>query len=109
MTKEAATSKNQRIWVATAMLTSLRFTAYNEIQSCGCSSGVEHLLPKQRVVGPNPITRSSFENRGFPEGETPFLRQGKEPKFIIFRGSLTLCLVVITEGSPTNHMVVTHF
>ena len=26
---------------------------------CGCSSGVEHLLPKQRVVGSNPITRSS--------------------------------------------------
>lgn len=24
---------------------------------CGCSSGVEHLLPKQRVVGSNPITR----------------------------------------------------
>lgn len=30
---------------------------YNE-HSRGCSSGVERLLPKQNVVGSNPITRS---------------------------------------------------
>ena len=26
----------------------------------GCSSGVERLLPKQDVVGSNPITRSNY-------------------------------------------------
>ena len=32
----------------------------------GCSSGVERLLPKQDVVGSNPITRSS--NQFYPPG-----------------------------------------
>ena len=30
---------------------------------CECSSGVEHHLAKVRVVGPNPITRSSAQER----------------------------------------------
>ncbi len=38
---------------------SLARNGYNEPLS-GCNSGVECLLPKQNVVGSNPITRSSY-------------------------------------------------
>lgn len=34
---------------------------------CGCGAAVAHLLPKQVVVGSNPITRSEFNK--------PFVRQ----------------------------------
>ena len=47
-----------------ALLTFLRVvgqvSAANDLRPGGCNSVVEYLLPKQKVVGSNPITRSVY-------------------------------------------------
>ena len=43
--------------------------------SCGCDAVVAYLLPKQTVVGSNPITRST---EGAPGNWSPFLVQFPE-------------------------------
>ena len=55
---------------------SLARNGYNEPLS-GCNSGVECLLPKQNVVGSNPITRSNQSVQAIPRLHriVPFLAQ----------------------------------
>lgn len=40
---------------------------------CGCSSVAEHLLPKQRAVGSNPISRSIANNKDIVVGNYDLL------------------------------------
>ena len=70
---------------------------------------VESLPSKQVVEGSSPFSRSRYEIGGFPKGNpldfstSSVVENFPSPDYLTGQGNL------ITQGSQTNHMVVTHF